>query len=104
MAKCRSAVRRSRPDVQRSDAYGLCRPPQGTVQSALTMYLSSAKYSAARQLVLNNTHGVDRPAQHFVRAHGNILAQAMAASGIEVMMLCRRRIRDTGPKAIWGCV
>jgi hypothetical protein len=34
--------------------------------------------------------------RHGVRAHGNILAQAMSGSGIEVMVRCRRRIRDTG--------
>ncbi len=31
--------------------------------------------------------------QYGVRPHGNILAQAMSGSGIEVVMSCRRRIR-----------
>ncbi len=33
--------------------------------------------------------------EHGVRAHGNILAKAMSGSGIEDVMRCRRRIRDT---------
>jgi hypothetical protein len=40
--------------------------------------------------------------QHGVRAHGNILAQAMSGSAIEVMMRCRRRIRDTGTQGHMG--
>jgi hypothetical protein len=42
------------------------------------------------------------PRVHGVRAHGNILAQAMSGSGIEVMMRCRRRIRDTGAQGHMG--
>jgi hypothetical protein len=40
--------------------------------------------------------------QHGVRAHGNIPAQAMSGSAIEVMMRCRRRIRDTGIQGHMG--
>jgi hypothetical protein len=41
--------------------------------------------------------------QYGVRAHGNILAQAMSGSGIEVVMRCRRRIRDTGTQGhMWA--
>jgi hypothetical protein len=34
-------------------------------------------------------------AQHCVRAHGNILTQAMSGYGIDAVMRCRRRIGDT---------
>ena len=59
------------------------------------------KYSAAdgrcQEILMVET------TQHGVRAHGNILAQAMSESGIEVMMRCRRRIRDTGTQGhMWA--
>jgi hypothetical protein len=41
--------------------------------------------------------------QHGVRAHGNILAQAMPGSGIEVHVRCGRRIRETGTQGhVWA--
>jgi hypothetical protein len=41
--------------------------------------------------------------QHGISAHGNILPQAMSGSGIEVVMRCPRRIRDTGTQGhMWA--